>query len=207
LKTPFDTGKLTVWVSEIGNLLETFEEGKHMRKYLILAAVAGLMGTGCDRTANTGGPGGNTTTTSHNHSHDDHSDEHQKVAHTHADGTQCTCEHGPNNGHLFKFDNENYKGEWVHSNDNDVIRFYILNGMDENTPLKVDSFVIKSTSGSEEAVFEAEPENADAEGKSHAFMVEDKDLRIATRMGVSVVVTSGDLVLTGTIEPHEPHDH
>jgi hypothetical protein len=93
------------------------------------------------------------------------------------------------------------------SNDNDVVRFYLLSNMDENKPMKVDSFKVTSLAGSDAATFELEPENPDADGVTHVFMADDKDLRIAMRMGVTVEVKSGDLVLKGTVDAHEPHDH
>lgn len=168
-----------------------------MRIALTVAALVALSYCGCNKTDTN-----NTPVTPNT------SGERSNVSvETHADGSECTCEHGPNHGHVFDFDNANYKGEWVVSKDNDVVRFYLLDANKSNTNLKVDDFKVISSVGSDSATFELEPEKPNADGSANAFMSEDKDLRIALRMGVSVEVKSGDMTLKGTVAGHEPHDH
>jgi hypothetical protein len=145
------------------------------------------------------------------HSHDDGTEhEHKEVAstsHVHADGSSCTCELGENGGHLFAFENKEFKGEYVISKDSDVVRFFLLNAKDEDVSLKVDSFKVTPLAGADAVAFELEADSPDGDGKSHIFMAENKDLRIALNLGVQVEVKSGDTLLTGTIDAHEASDH
>jgi hypothetical protein len=180
-------------------------------RYCLIAAVVCVVFVGCQNTESPKNPK-NGTNGGTSHSHEDGSEhEHKEVAsgdsHVHADGTTCTCELGENGGHLLTFENKEYKAEYVVSKESDVVRFFLLNSKNEDVSLKVDSFQVIPLAGAESEPFMLKADHPDAEGKSHVFMAEEKDLRIAISLGVKVKIKAGDLALNGTIEAHETHDH
>ncbi len=179
-------------------------------RYYLIAALACLVSIGCQDSNSTVDSGKKTNTT---HTHDDgseHDHEHKDVAsdsQSPADGATQTCVIGENGGHVFVFENKDYKGEYVISKDSDVVRFFLLNSKDEDVSLKVDSFKVTPMAGADSVSFELAADSADGDGKSHIYAAEEKELRIAIPLGVKVEVKAGDLVLNGTIEAHEHHDH
>lgn len=126
--------------------------------------------------------------------------------HDHEHGEAC-CQTGPNGGTIFKFDQEEYLGEFAESRNKDSFRFYILNVDEQDVPLKVDSFTITPEFGRDSIAIELEVESPDADGKSHIYFSDDKQLKPALRTGARVEVKAGDLVLTGRVEAHEHHGH
>ncbi len=157
---------------------------RHIITCLVVAFA--LVTLGCDNKKNTPEKG---STASHDHDHHDH-------------------HHGPNMGQLFDFDNEDYKGEVVVSQDNQVVRFYLLTKDQGNASLKVDKFVVTPLAGNDATPHELAAEKADDEGKSHIYSLDNQDLRIAVPfVGVSVEVVAGDLQLKGTVDPYEPCYH
>ncbi len=151
---------------------------------------------------------------SNSHSHGDHDHDHD-----HAD---CDCghdhggdkdhddhpPHGPNHGHLFDLDSDEFTGEWCQYQDNNVIRFYLLDGKGQSPkPLVVEQFLVKSLVGSEDEPFELEPENVDPEGAASSFMLDAVLLRTAIPLGVEIEIITEGKTLKGEIKAHEPLDH
>jgi hypothetical protein len=177
-------------------------------RYYLIAALLCFVSAGCQNTDNSKDTKTKTSTT---HSHDGGEEhEHKDVASSTAvsgEGATCTCELGENGGHLFTFENKEFKGEYVVSKESDVVRFFLLNSKNEDVSLKVDSFKVTPLAGADSQPFELTADSADADGKSHIYMLDEKELRIAIPLGVRVEVKAGDMSLTGTIEAHEQHDH
>ena len=140
----------------------------------------------------------------HDHSHDghDHDD------HDHADHGHDHPPHGPNHGHLFDLDSDEFTGEWSQYPDNNVIRFYLLDSEGESPkPMVVEQFLVKPLVGSEGEPFELEPEDVDPEGAAHSFMLDDILLRTAIPLGVEIEVIADGKIMKGQIKAHEPLDH
>ena len=164
---------------------------------LALFLTTALMLPGCDKKP--AAPPSTTVEDSHDHDGHDHDHDHDH-GHDHA-------AHGPNGGHLFKFDSDKYQGESNDSIKTEVIKMYILD-MDKNpVALKVDSFRVIPLAGNDPTPFELQPVDPDDEGKASVFQLDDERLRIAVPLGVSIEVKMGDETMTGKIESHEPYDH
>ena len=150
---------------------------------------------------------------SHDHDHDEHGHDHDHDhdhGHDHADGELPA--HGPNNGHLFKLEGTDFVGEWIHYNDNDIIRVLLLDKGLEDV-IAFDGVTITPTAGSDKTPFELEfdaeksPKSADGVAKKVIYMLDDKGLGLAMSLGVEVEFTLGDEKFKGKIAPHAPHDH
>ena len=170
-----------------------------MRLHFLLALAAlAVFSIGCD-TAPQKAAGGNDS-----HSHEDghdHGDE------GHADHDHDHPAHGPNGGHIFAIDSEDYQGEWCKFKDNNVIKMHILDKEGEPALVKVDSFKVIPSAGSDQTPFELAAESPDEEGKSSVYSLDDQSLGIAIPLGVDIEIAIGDTVLKGKIESHEPRDH
>ena len=131
------------------------------------------------------------------HDHGDH-EGHDHAAHD---------VHGPFGGHVFSFDSDDYRAEWKHYNDNDVIRVYILDSTGKKeAPVKATVEMIPMA-GSDKTPFELEAEKPDDEGRSAVYSLDDKNLGIATTLGLKVEMKTDGKTYTGVIEAHAPHDH
>ena len=116
--------------------------------------------------------------------------------------------HGPNHGHIFEIDSEEFTGEWCKYPDNNEIRFYLLDSEGKSPKsLVVEKFLVKPMSGSEEEPFELEPEKVDSEGAANSFVLDDVLLGTAIPLGVEIEVIAEGKTLKGQIEAHEPLDH
>lgn len=139
-----------------------------------------------------------TATADHDHDHDhDHG--------SHAEGELPA--HGPKGGHLFKLDGTEYVGEWLHYNDNDIIRVYLLD-MKSKGAVPCDGITITPTAGDDKTPFVLELD-AEASGGDQklVYMLDEKALMLAMNLGVDVEITVGDEKFKGSIAPHAPHDH
>ncbi len=128
----------------------------------------------------------------HDHADDSH-DDHQDV-------------HGPKGGHPVKFDSDEYQAEWLHYNDNDVVRVVVY-GPDGKTEaaVKADRVTIKRiTDGT---IFELDPEEPGADGATAVYSLDNKELSIAMNTGVSLELKIGDKTLNAEIKPQKPHKH
>ena len=116
--------------------------------------------------------------------------------------------HGPFNGHIFDLDSPDHQGEWKKYKDNNIIRMYILDGEGKKAaPEKVDSFIVKPQAGKDEVVYELAAEDADENGASATYMLDDNALTIAIPLGVDIEIKIGDKTIKGQIKAHEPLDH
>ena len=144
----------------------------------------------------------------HDHAGHDHAG-HDHDGHDHgAHGDPDHPPHGPNHGHIFKFDSDEFTGEWCQYKDNNVIRFYLLDAKGESPkPMVVEQFLVKPMAGSEDEPFELEPEDVDPEGATNSFSSDDLLLRTAIPLGVEIEVITDGKTLKGQIEAHEVMDH
>ncbi|MEL7499617.1 MAG: hypothetical protein AAFN77_18585 [Planctomycetota bacterium] len=168
-----------------------------MRQSFIATTVALLaivaLAAGCNDADDPGNGNGTTAENHDGHGHD-HGHEHPP--------------HGPNGGHIFKLDSDGHSGEWCKFKDNDIIKMHLLDAEGKKAvPMKVDSFVVKPLAGNDDVSFEFAAENADDEGMASTFMLDDEDLSMAISLGVSIEIKSGDTVMKGKIDAHEPLDH
>jgi hypothetical protein len=173
------------------------QKEKKMRYAIVAVLSAILCVFGC---SNPAGTGNGTTAVKHDHDHD-HDHDHENS------GEESCCQIGPNGGTIFKFENPEYLGEFAESKNKDSFRFYILNAKEEDAPLKVDRFVIIPEAGNDSTPIEIEVDSPDAEGRSHIYFSDDKQLKPALRTGARVEIHAGDLVLSGHVEAHEHHGH
>lgn len=151
--------------------------------------------SGCDKPATT--PNGPEAS----HDGDSHADHGHDHDHDHP-------AHGPYGGHIFDLDSSDYQAEWKKYKDNDVIRMYLLDADGkEAKALKVDSFTVKSDVGDDQAMFELAAEDADENGASAVYMLEDKQFASAIPLGVTITIKSGDQTMMGKIKAHAPRDH
>lgn len=173
---------------------------------LVLGLFSCCLLSGCAET-NTA----DTATESHDHDHDhghdhDHDHDHGHEGHDHGDHAMDV--HGPFGGHTFKWDSDDYRAEWKHYNDNDVIRVYVLDATGKKeAPVKA-SVAMIPLGGSDKTPFELEAEKANEAGEAAVYSLDEKNLGIAiTAVGVKVEMKVDGKTYTGIIEAHEPHDH
>lgn len=116
--------------------------------------------------------------------------------------------HGPAGGHIFDLDSDDYQAEWKKYKDNSVIRMYILDGAGKKAvPVKVDSFIVKPQAGKEDVSFELAAEEANENGETAVYMLDDDALFTAIPLGVDIEIKMGDKTLKGQIKAHKPLDH
>ena len=165
-------------------------------QYLLAVAAIAIFigGCGVDKQAETAATGSGSKA----HDHDGHEHDHEHDDHP---------AHGPNHGHIFALDSEEYQGEWQKFKDNNVIKMHILDKDQKPAVLKVDSFHVIPMAGNDATPFVLEAESPDADGKSSVYMLDDQSLSIAIPLGVNIEITSGDMILKGKIDQHEPLDH
>ena len=147
----------------------------------------------------------------HDHGHDhgdghdhDHAHDHD---HDHGHGEGELPAHGPNNGHLFKLEGTDLVAEWIHYNDNSIIRVLLLDKALQNA-VEYDGVTITPTAGDDKTPFvlELDPEKNINE-KKLVYMLDEKKLMLAMSLGVDVEFQMGDKTFKGKIAPHAPHDH
>ena len=66
---------------------------------------------------------------------------------------------------------------------------------------------VKSESGKSKETFELVPEDADGEGKTGVYMLDEQALANAMNLGVVVSVEVDGKVYSGKVPPHAPHHH
>ena len=145
----------------------------------------------------------------HDHDHGDHDHDHGDHGHGDHDHGELPA-HGPNKGHLFKLDGTDMVGEWIHYNDNDIIRVLLLDEKLENA-VALDGVTITPTAGSDRTPFALELDTEQNGSKENpmqlVYMLDDKALGIAMSLGVEVEFSVGGNKYKGAIAPHAPHDH
>ena len=146
----------------------------------------------------------------HDHDHEGH-DHGDHAGHDHGDHAghdHAMDVHGPFGGHTFKFDSDDYRAEWKHYNDNDVIRVYVLDSTGKKEAPVEATVAMIPLGGSDKTPFELEAEKANEDGEAAVYSLDDKNLGIAiTAVGVNVEMKVDGKTYTGVIEAHEPHDH
>ncbi len=164
--------------------------------FLLSAAVV-LNFAGCDGGSTVGKGSGTANGTAATGDTDDHDHDHE----SHAD-------HGPNHGHLITADSSDHGLEWTHSNSNDIIRIFLLDGKKEkNQPAKVDSLTISRATGNTSDKWVLTAVNPNSAGESAEYMLDSKELNLAMALGVNIEIKMGDKTVKATIPPHAPHDH
>ena len=154
----------------------------------LLATLALVMfvSVGCEKPSSGNGQGGS----GHAHVHD-----HDHPA------------HGPNGGHIFPLDTDEFQAEWKKYSDNNVIKIYFLDAAGKKTmPIAAESVMItpKAGEGDESFVLPAEsPEN----GVASVFKLDDAALAVSIPLGVDIEFKVGDKTVKGEIKAHEPLDH
>jgi len=130
-----------------------------------------------------------------------------KDGHDHHDHANDLPAHGPKGGHLFRLEGSDMIAEWHHYNKNDIIRVYLLDAEMKNA-VQVDGVTMTPLAGDDRTPFglEVDPEE-NKEGLKVVYMLDDKQLNLATSLGLDVEFKMGDKTLKGTIEAHAPHDH
>lgn len=182
----------------------------HIFSLVALCCFAAVPFTGCESPASTS----TETHDDHGHDHDGHGhDGHDHDGHGHDhDGDHGHAHsdlpaHGPNNGHLFKLEGSDLVGEWIHYNDNDIIRVVLLDAELDDV-VSYDGVSITPKAGDDKTPFVLELDTEkNKKGMKAVYMLDDKNLMLAMSLGVDVEFTMGDKKLKGKIEPHAPHDH
>ncbi len=155
---------------------------------------------------------GSATTETSEHDHDDGHDHdghdhdgHDHDGHEHAKGDLPA--HGPKGGHLFRLSGTENVGEWLHYNDSDIIRVYLLDLKNKNA-VPCDGITITPKAGDDKTPFVLElDEEASGADQKLVYMLDEKALQLAMNLGVEVEFTVGDKKFKGAIAPHAPHDH
>ena len=179
-----------------------------MYKFLTLfsyVVMTGILFTGCAQQSDTAAPA---NSEQHDHDHEGHDHEGHDHDHEGHDHDEHADIHGPNGGHMFKFDSgDKYQGEWTHSNANDIIRVYVLDSTGKKpVPVKAEVSVVPMA-GADKTPFELEPDAANDAGESAVYSLDDKNLFIAFSIGVKIEMKVGEEVYVAKIDAHEPHDH
>lgn len=133
----------------------------------------------------------------HDHDHEGH-DEHE--GHDHGPT-------GPHGGHTESFDQPGFAFEWIHEDEEQLVRIVILDEAKKNAVAVAASQVtIKCDKGREPQEFALAPVSPDAEGKASEFSLKDGQLLVALNLGVTVSVEIDGTTYTKTLEPHD-HNH
>ena len=134
------------------------------------------------------------------HDHGDHS------GHDHEGHDDHAEEMGPNKGHIIHLEPSDYVAEWRHYKGNSIIRVYVLDAQKKSTAVQAD-VSIKSTSGKTPTTFELAPEDADAQGKTAVYMLDDQALSVAMNLGVELTIEIDGKSYVGKVDEHAPHHH
>ncbi len=99
----------------------------------------------------------------------------------------------------FLFAPAEYRGAWSNPVGSDLIRFVILDQSgSEEVPVQAQSLLVYSQDG---AVFALDPEDADEQGRTAVYRLEDRDLAFAVQLGMTVEMQIGDRVFRGKTKP------
>ncbi len=144
----------------------------------------------------------------HGHSHDDHGHSHDDHGHSHDEGAHEVKgeEMGPNKGHIVRLEPADYMAEWRHYMGNNVIRIYVLDSNKKTVAVNGTVTVTPETGKSKEP-FELVPEDADDQGKTGVFMLDEQALSNAMNLGVVIKFEIDGKEYSGKVPPHPPHHH
>ena len=155
-----------------------------------LFAVAGLT-SGCDTKKSTDAT--KQDDHDHDHDHDDHGHDHGPA--------------GPHGGHTESFDQPGYAFEWIHENDEQLVRIIVLNeAKKEAVKVAASEVTITSTKGREPRTYTLPAVEPDSEGLASEFALKDGQLLVALNLGVDLSIEIDGTTFTKKLEPHD-HDH
>lgn len=107
-----------------------------------------VVSVGCEKPVAEDGHG------DHGHAHDDHDHEHDH-AHDHPP-------HGPNGGHIFPLDTDEFQAEWKKYTDNNVIKIITLDATGKkNFPIAASSVSVTPKVGEGDVSFELTAESSE----------------------------------------------
>ena len=185
--------------------------------FLILSfALVCVFSIGCDSPSTTtaGGKANMQSHDDHGHDHEERGHDHEEHGHDHSEsggsghaGHDTHIEEmGPNKGHIIYLQPSDYVAEWRHYKGNNVIRMYVLDANKKTVGVNA-TVSVKSESGKSKETFELVPEDADGEGKTGVYMLDEQALANAMNLGVVVSVEVDGKVYSGKVPPHAPHHH
>ena len=118
----------------------------------------------------------------HGHSHDGDEHGHDEKAHDEHGHEAHIEEMGPNKGHIIRLEPSDYMAEWRHYKGNSVIRVYVLDGEKKTTPVDA-TVTITPEAGKTKEPFELEPEDANDEGATAVYMLDEQQLASGNEFG------------------------
>ena len=186
-----------------------------MRLYILLLAAMCMINIGCDQpTSGTeknkpAEHGHDHDGDDHGHSHDaeghkDHADHDDHAGHDHGDA--AAEEMGPNKGHIVYLEPTDYVSEWRHYKGNSVIRVYVLDEDKKTTAVKA-NVSIEPQAGKTRDPFVLQAEEANDDGETGVYMLDDDKLSVAMNLGVVLKIEIDGKTYEGKIPPHKPHHH
>ena len=183
---------------------------------LLSVAILSMSLVGCEKPSTAGGSGANSEALAnadndHGHSHDGDEHGHDEAGHDdhgHDEhGHEAHIEEmGPNKGHIIRLEPADYVAEWRHYKGNSVIRVYVLDGEKKTTPVNA-TVTITPEAGKTKDPFELEPEDANDDGATAVYMLDEQQLALAMNLGVTISVEVDGKVYSGKVPPHKPHHH
>lgn len=173
---------------------------------LLLAAVC-MINIGCDQPQSTAQKN-ESAAHDHDHDGDDHGHSHDSEDHGHSHGEEDhhVEEMGPNKGHIVYLSPKDYVSEWAHYKGNSVIRVFVLDADKKSVDVNA-KVSIEPQTGKTRDPFVLNPEDADENGKTDAYMLDDDKLAIAMNLGVKLKIEIDGKTYVGDIPPHKPHHH
>jgi len=144
----------------------------------------------------------------HGHDHEDHGHDHDDHGHSHDEGDQDVDveEMGPNKGHIVRLEPTDYMAEWRHYKGNNVIRIYVLDSNKKTVGVNA-KVSVQSETGKSKETFELAPEDADDDGKTGVYMLDEQALSNAMNLGVTFTFEIDGKEYSGKVPPHVPHHH
>ena len=129
---------------------------------------------------------------------------HAHAGHAHAHDHPA---HGPNGGHIFPLDTDEFQAEWKKYSDNNVIKICILDATgSKSMPIAAESVTITPKAGEGDVSFVL-PAESPENGLASFFKLDDADLALGIPLGVDIEIKVGDKTIKGEIKAHEPLDH
>ena len=140
----------------------------------------------------------------HDHDHEGH--DHDEEGHDDHEGHDHGPA-GPHGGHTESFDQPGFAFEWIHEDEEQLVRIVILDeAKKEAVAVAATKVTIKCDKGREPQEFTLNPVSPDADGKASEFSLKDGQLLVALNLGVDVSIEIDGMTYTKTLEPHD-HNH
>jgi hypothetical protein len=177
--------------------------------FLILSfALVCVLAIGCDSPSGTKSDGKADVNAQDDHGHDHDDQGHDHAEHSHDEGAHDVHveEMGPNKGHIVRLAPTDYVAEWRHYKGNNVIRIYVLDANKKTVAVNA-TVSVKSESGKSKETFELVPEDAEDDGKTGVYMLDEQALANAMNLGVVITFEIDGKEYSGKVPPHAPHHH